>query len=65
MGIAKPGKTHGLTGTGPDLARQDGLGCVFGHFWNLTKSFLWSKPGQLAGYPDMMLIPAMSWLPTL
>jgi len=54
-GLAKPSKTHGLTGTGPGLARQESAGRVFGRFWNRTDPFLRSKPGPLAGYPDPLL----------
>ena len=54
-GLAKPGETRGLTGTGPGLARQDSAGRVFGRFWNRTDPFLRSKPGPLAGYPDPLL----------
>ena len=55
MGLAKPGETRGLTGTGPGLARQESAGRVFGRFWNRTDPFLRSKPGPLAGYPDPLL----------
>jgi len=55
MGPAKPGKTRGLTVTGPGLARQDAPGRVFGLFWNRTKPFIRSKPRPLAGYPDPLL----------
>jgi len=54
-GLAKPGETHGLTGTGPGLACQESAGRVFGRFWNRTDPFLRSKPGPLAGYPDPLL----------
>jgi len=54
-GLAKPGETRGLTGTGPGLARQESAGGVFGRFWNRTDPFLQSKPGPLAGYPDPLL----------
>jgi hypothetical protein len=54
-GLAKPGETRGLTGTGPGLARQESAGRVFGRFWNRTDPFLRSKPGPLAGYPDPLL----------
>jgi len=54
-GLAKPGKTRGLTGTGPGLAHQDTAGRVFGRFWNRTESFFCSEPGPLAGYPDPLL----------
>jgi hypothetical protein len=54
-GLAKPGETHGLTGTGPGLARQESAGRVFGRFWNRTHPFLRSKPGPLARYPDPLL----------
>ena len=54
-GLAKPGETRGLTGTGPGLARQESAGRVFGWFWNRTDPFSRSKPGPLAGYPDPLL----------
>ena len=54
-GLAKPGETRGLTGTGPGLACQESAGRVFGRFWNRTDAFLRSKPGPLAGYPDPLL----------
>jgi len=62
MGLAKPGETHGLTGTGPGLACQESAGRVFGWFWNRTDPFLRSKPGLLAGYPDPLLTLVMSQL---
>jgi len=54
-GLAKPGETRGLMGTGPGLARQESAGRVSGRFWNRTDPFLRSKPGPLAGYPDPLL----------
>ena len=54
-GLAKPGETRGLTGTGPGLARQETACRVFGRFWNRTDPVLRSKPGPLAGYPDQLL----------
>jgi hypothetical protein len=54
-GLAKPGETCRLIGTGPGLARQESAGRVFGWFWNRTDPFLRSKPGPLAGYPDPLL----------
>jgi len=56
MGLAKPGKTRGLTGTGPGLACQKAAGRVFGRFWNRTELFFRSKPEPLVGYPDPLLI---------
>jgi hypothetical protein len=54
-GLANPGETRGLTGMCPGLARQESAGRVFGRFWNRTHPFLRSKPGPLAGYPDLLL----------
>jgi len=54
-GLAKPGKTRGLTGMGPGLAHQEVAGRVFGQVWNRTERFFWSKPRLLAGYPDPLL----------
>jgi len=54
-GLAKQGKTSGLTGTGSGLARQAAAGRGFGQFWNRTYPFLLSKPGPLAGYPEPVL----------
>ena len=54
-GLAKPGKTRGLTGMGMGLAHQEAAGRVFGWVWNRTEPFFWSKPGPLAGYPDPLL----------
>jgi len=54
-GLAKPGETHGLTGTGPGLDRQEAAGRVFGRFWNRNEPFFRSKPAPLAGYPDPLL----------
>jgi hypothetical protein len=59
-GLAKPGETRGLTGTGPCLARQESAGRVFGWFWNRTDPLLPSKPGPLAGYPDPLLTLPMA-----
>jgi len=56
MGLAKPGKTRRLTGMGQGLACRDVVGRVFGRFLNQTKSYLWSEPGPLPGYPDLLLI---------
>ena len=67
-GLAKPGETCGLTGTGPGLARQESAGRVFGRFWNRTDPFLRSKPSPLAGYPDPLLtldIPIVEVWPPL
>jgi len=55
MGLAKPGKPCGLTGTGAGLARQEAPGLVFGRVWNRTEPFFQSKPRPLAGYPDPLL----------
>jgi len=54
-GLAKSGKTHGLTGTGLGLACPKAAGRVFGWVWNQTEPFLRSKPGPLAGSPDPLL----------
>jgi len=54
-GLAKPSETRGLTGTSPGLARQESAGQVLGLVWNRTDTFLRSKPGPLAGYPDPLL----------
>jgi len=54
-GLAKPGETRWLTGTGPGLARQESAGRVCGRFWNRTDQFLLSKTGPLPGYPDPLL----------
>ena len=54
-GLAKPGETCGLMGTGPGLAGQESAGQVFGRFWNRTDRFLRSKHGPLASYPDPLL----------
>jgi hypothetical protein len=62
-GQAKPGETHGLTGTGPGWARQASAGRVFGRFWTQTNQFLRSIPGSLAGYPDPLLI--LAWIENL
>ena len=59
-GLAKPGETRGLTGTGPGLARQESAGRGFGWFWNRTDPFLRSKPGPLAGYPDPLVTLVMN-----
>jgi len=54
-GLAKPGETRGLMGTGPGLAHQESAGRGFGWVWNRTDQFLRSKPGPLAGHPDPLL----------
>jgi len=59
-GPAQPGITHGLTGTGPGLDRQKAADRVFGRFWNGTKQFFRPKPGQLVGYPDLLLTLCMN-----
>jgi hypothetical protein len=55
MGQAEPGKTRGLTGTGPGLARQHAAGWVLVRFSNRTELFFLSEPGPLAGFPDPLL----------
>ena len=47
-GLAQPGKTCGLTGTGPGLAHQDAAGQVFARFRNRTELFYRSEPGPVA-----------------
>jgi hypothetical protein len=54
-GLAKPGETRWLTGTGPGLACQESAGRVFERFWNRTDPFLPPIPRPLAGYPDPLL----------
>jgi len=61
-GLAQPGETRGLTGTGLGSARQESAGLVFGRFWNRTDPFLRSKPGPLAGYPDPLLTLALLYV---
>jgi len=56
MGLAKTGKTHGLTGTGMGLACQDTLGQVVEQVWNQTEIFFQSTPGLLADYADPLRI---------
>ena len=56
-GLAKPGETHGLTGTGPGLDHQEAVGQVFGRIWNQTEPFFQSKPRLRTGYPDSLLTP--------
>jgi hypothetical protein len=48
MGLAKPGATRGLKGTGPGLARQEWAGWDCGHVWNQTDQFVLSKPTPVA-----------------
>jgi len=58
-GLAKPGETHGLTGTGPGFARQDAAGQVFGQIRNWTKQFLGSEPRPIANtmcYDRVLLV---------
>jgi len=55
-GLAKPGKSRGLTGTGPHLARLQEAGRVFGLVQNWTNAFVRSEPGLQADYPDALLI---------
>ena len=55
MGLAKPGNTCGLTGTGAGLAPQEAPGRVFGRVWNQNKPLFRTKPRLLAGYPDPFL----------
>jgi len=54
-GLAKPGKTRGLMGTGRGLACKDAAGWVFRRFWNWTEPFIRSKPRPLVGYLDSLL----------
>ena len=48
MGLAAPGKTRRLTGTGPGMARQDAVGRVFVRICTWTKLIFRSQPGPLA-----------------
>jgi len=59
---AKPRKTQGLMGMGPDLACQDAAGQVFGLVWSRTDLFLQSKPRPLAGYLDPSPTPRLALL---
>ena len=54
-GLAKPGESRELRGTGCGLHRQEAAGRVFGRSWNRTEQFFRSKPGLLGGYPDPLL----------
>jgi len=47
-GLAKPGKSHGLTGTRLGLAGQKAGGQVSGVVWDRSDPFLGSKPGPIA-----------------
>jgi len=60
MGLAIPGKIHGLTGTVADLACEAGAGQVSGRVWNQTEPSFRSKPGPLVGYRDPLLILPIS-----
>jgi hypothetical protein len=53
---AKTGETCRLMGLGPGLAHQESAGQVVGRVWNRTHLFLQFKCGQLASYPDPLLI---------
>lgn len=55
MGVAKTDKTCGLTGTDSGLTFRESLGRAFGWVRDRTDLFLQSKPGTLAGYPDLLL----------
>jgi len=54
-GLTNPDRTSGLMGTGLGLACQQGVGQILRLVWNQTYLCLWSQPGQLAGYPDLLL----------
>jgi hypothetical protein len=54
-GLAKPGETRGVMGTGLGLARQESAGRDFGRFWNQNDLLSRSKPGPLAGSTDPLL----------
>jgi len=61
-GLAKPGVSRGMTGTGPGLSSEVSAGQVFGRFWNRNDPYLRSKPGSLVGYPDLLLtVKVLSW----
>ena len=59
-GLPKPGETCGLMDTDPGLAWHDSVCWFFRRVWNLTDTFLRSKPGPLAGYPDSLLTLAVN-----
>jgi len=65
MGLAKPGKSHGLAGKGTGLACQEAAGQVFGVVWNRTDPVLRSKPGPLVGSPDPFLTLGKAILNTI
>jgi len=54
-GLAKPGETCELMGTGPGLARHESVDRVVGQVWNRSDPFLWCKPAPLVGYLDQLL----------
>jgi len=54
-GLAKPGKTHGLTGTVSGLACQDSAGRVSVRMRNRIDPLLVAKPMPLAGHPVPLL----------
>jgi len=61
-GLANPGKTRRLRGTGPGLAHQSAAGRVLERVWNGTERLFRSKPGPLAVYPDPLLTPGCAHL---
>jgi len=54
-GLALPGATCVVTGTGLGLHWHEALGWVFEHFWNLTELFFRSKLTPLTGSLDPLL----------
>jgi hypothetical protein len=54
-GLAKPGNTGQLMGTGLGLARHELAGRVVGQVWNQSDPFVRSKPGPLVGFLDPLL----------
>jgi len=56
-GIANPGNTCRLMGTGPILDRQEAARCVSGKVWNRNDPFFQSEHGPLAGNLDPLVAP--------
>jgi len=54
-GLATPGKTHWLRGTGTVLDCQEAAGQIFQWVWNRTDPFFQSLPEPLAGNQDLLL----------
>jgi hypothetical protein len=64
LGPGKPGKTHGLMGTGRRFAWKHAADVFFAWVWTETKKISQSGPEPLPGYPDSFPILCVQFIVT-